>query len=360
MLDLTIVYSFNNINPFPCSVSGSECKQRTQQDQKIDELDKQIKANGLVPEGFIIIKSQVVEELKDGKHVLEKQVAALTQEVEFLNNYIRTELTSYTQGIAHLKEDIKFMKSQNSKIGSTLPEAQGARTNASVQSWEDSTLPGSKQISVCTNAVLQEKTPKPAEIELEAVRISMEKMRQSFTQEKEQLLVENIKLKRKIHQIRQAPLQMRSLAGEPVQNGRQFPVVPVLNTKGSHQAQPLPQESISAHQRDSLGSIDLVPNGYCSNQIGSLSQPGRREPFTKQHTHGGEMNTKPEVVDKKVCIPQLHLDLVTPKQEEMADIDSLYQSHRLSLEGDHQEDSSDAGHDSRHSSPGSHKHHNFH
>lgn len=301
---------------------------------------KGINASGMVPEGFVLLKAALLEELQDKKHTYESQVSKLTQEVEFLNQYIHNELTSYTQGIAHLKEDIKLMKSQNSKVGSTFPGTQNSRTQQSVQSWEEMSLHGSKQGSVSTNLIIHEKSAKPAELELEAVRISMEKMKQSFCLEKEQLLVENIKLKRRMHELKQGSLKMRSLAGEPTVKQQ---VQNQVANQGVQRQSPR-KGSGSLQQRDSLGSIDIVPIDFPSSQ--PLHVPrltGVREPFTKQHTHGGEMNsptkgnhqqvTISEIpqVDRRIDVPPLALDQVmTLKQGDLLDHDSLYQSQRLS------------------------------
>jgi hypothetical protein len=288
-----------------------------------------------------MVKLSVFEELREKKDVLENQVSKLTHEVDFLNQYIGAELTNYTQGIAHLKEDIKMMRNQNSKVGSTVPGVPGSRINNSIQSWEDSSLPGSKQISVSTNAILLDKGLKPAEVELEAVRTTMEKMKQSFSKEKEQLLVENIKLKRKMHEMRQGSLKMRSLAGENTQIQKSN--VPGANNQGISGLPPVSprKDGCSINQRDSLGSIDLVPNGYLSNQVLLQNKNVAREPFLKQNTHGGEMNVKTTQVDKKIDVPHLDLELANLKKEDGLDVDSLYQSHRFSVELRHHGGSSD-------------------
>lgn len=318
-----------------------------------EEIGKAPSSSGMVPEGFVLLKATLLEELQDKKHTYESQVSKLTHEVEFLNQYIHNELISYTQGIAHLKEDIKQMKSQNTKE-STLQGTQMSRTQQSEQSWEEVSVPASKHGSISTNLIMNENSSKPAHLELEAVKINMEKMKQSFSLEKEQLLVENIKLKRKMHEIKQGSLKMRSLAGEPTTK----PQLGQRTTNNGIQPQSPRKDSGSFQQRDSLGSIDIVPIDFPSSQPLHVSRPPvGREPFVKQNTHSGEMesptkqnrhqtfNLPVPQVDRRVEVPPLALDQVTSlRQGDLADHDSLYQSQRMSADlpsADHSSDEDD-------------------
>ena len=211
------------------------------------------------------MKTCKLDEYKLLNESLQSKVSKLTTELSYLTEFASTELKAYNEGIVAMRQELVRIRDENQRLKKQMLEAQqttfgvpassseGRRYSENPTVSEKVSWLFPKEISSSTNSASQEN--------LEHLRGQVKLMETAFATEKQELLVEIARLKKRLVDMNQGPgiakLVRRSML-DSTTSGKCY-AAPTSKTLGS-QSRSRGSDNVS---RSRGGSIDLTLPGGC-------------------------------------------------------------------------------------------------